>query len=294
MSGHIPVMARQAADALAANPSGIYLDCTAGLGGHMLYLLEHKLSAEGRVIGIEWDPQAAARARENLAPYGRRAQVLTGNYTDAPALLRREQIEAVDGAFFDFGVSSLQLDSPERGFSFMADGPLDMRFSQDTKLTAADIVNTWPAEQLKDLLRRNGEEPAAGKIARAIERARAAAPLTRTLQLAAVVENASPRRGRTHPATRTFQALRIAVNSELDNVSRGLLAAAELVKPGGTLAALSFHSLEDRIIKRTFAALLQRGDWKKIFKKAAVPDERETLENPRSRSAKLRAMGRIA
>ncbi|NLO91792.1 MAG: 16S rRNA (cytosine(1402)-N(4))-methyltransferase RsmH [Elusimicrobia bacterium] len=292
MSGHIPVMARQAADILAANPSGTYLDCTAGLGGHMRHLLENRLSPQGRAVGIEWDPQAAARARENLAAFGQRALVLEGSYTDAAALLAREGIKSVDGAFFDFGVSSLQLDTPGRGFSFMADGPLDMRFSPLTKLTAAAIVNTWPVEQLSDILRRYGEEAAAGRIARAIAAARERAPLSRTLELAAVVEGASPRRGRTHPATRTFQALRIAVNGELDNVSRGLEAVSALVKPGGVLAALSFHSLEDRIIKRAFAALVERGGWRKILKKAAEPDEQETAENPRARSAKLRAIGR--
>jgi len=291
---HIPVMAEESADALVSDPDGFYVDCTAGLGGHMSLLLEKKLGPAGRVAGIELDPEAAEQARANLARYGARAAVYTGSYTQAESLLRAAGVNEVSGAFFDFGVSSLQLDSARRGFSFMADGPLDMRFSPLTRLTAADIVNTWPAEQLERILRQYGEERAARRIAAAIVSAREKAPLKTTLELAAVVEGACPRTGHTHPATRTFQALRIVVNAELENVQAGIRVAAKLVKPGGRIAALSFHSLEDRIVKREFAALEAGGAWRRILRKAVSPTEKEQAENPRSRSAKLRAVERIS
>lgn len=293
MTAHIPVMAAEAADALVSDPNGFYLDCTAGLGGHMSLLLD-RLAPEGRVAGIELDPEAAEQARANLSRYGARGIVYTGSYTRADSLLAAAGVQEVSGVFFDFGVSSLQLDSARRGFSFMADGPLDMRFSPLTKLTAEQLVNTWPPEQLELILRRYGEERAARRIAAAIISARQKAPLKTTLELAAVVERACPRTGHAHPATRTFQALRIAVNGELENVLTGLRCAARLVKPGGRIAALSFHSLEDRIIKREFAALEAGGNWRRILRKAVLPTEKEQGENPRSRSAKLRAVERIS
>ncbi|HOX22436.1 MAG TPA: 16S rRNA (cytosine(1402)-N(4))-methyltransferase RsmH [Elusimicrobiales bacterium] len=290
---HTPVMPAESADALVGDPCGLYLDCTAGLGGHMKYLLESKLAPQGRVIGIELDPEAAALASAELAGYGERAAVYQGSYTEAAAILARAGISSVSGVFFDFGVSSLQLDLPQRGFSFMADGPLDMRFSPSTRLTAADIVNTWPQEQLERILRQYGEERAARRIATAIVAARERGPLKSTLELAGAVQRACPRTGKTHPATRTFQALRITVNGELENVPAGLRVASKLVAPGGRIAALSFHSLEDRLVKREFAALEASGSWKRILKKAASPTEEEQAANPRSRSAKLRAVEKI-
>ena len=300
---HRPVMRAEAVRFLAPDRGGIYVDGTVGLGGHAAAILT--AGPEARLIGIDRDPQALRYAAARLAQFGDRVRLVHGNYRDLAEILSNLGIEAIDGFLLDLGLSSLQLDASERGFSFRADGPLDMRMDPTQKTSAADLVNEASVEELARILRDYGEERFAGRIARAIVAAR---PIETTGALAEVVRRAIPRRfheRRIDPATRTFQALRIAVNDELRNLQDGLAAGFAVLRPGGVIVVISFHSLEDRIVKRFFRKLatpryesLAPGpplppQAEVLTKKPLRPSEEEIGENPRARSAKLRACRKL-
>ncbi|RLE36960.1 16S rRNA (cytosine(1402)-N(4))-methyltransferase [Candidatus Acetothermia bacterium] len=300
---HRPVMRTEAVRFLAPDRGGIYVDGTVGLGGHAAAILA--AGPEVRLIGIDRDPQALRYAAARLAQFGDRVRLVHGNYRDLAEILAGLGIEAIDGFLLDLGLSSLQLDAPERGFSFRADGPLDMRMDPTQGRSAADLVNAASVEELARILRDYGEERFAGRIARAIVAAR---PIETTRALAEIVRRAIPRRfheRRIDPATRTFQALRIAVNDELRNLQDGLAAGFAALRPGGVIVVISFHSLEDRIVKRFFRKLatpryesLAPGpplppQAEVLTKKPLRPSEEEIGENPRARSAKLRACRKL-
>ena len=284
---------------------GRYVDGTLGAGGHARGILE-ACAPGGRLLGLDVDPQALALARETLAPYGERATLVQASYETLAAQLSALGWDAVDGVVLDLGASSMQFDRPERGFSFLQDGPLDMRFGPSAPTSAADLVNGLDESELADLIFRYGEERDSRKIARAIVRAR---PLHTTRELAAVIQAASPRRGdRIHPATRTFQALRIAVNEELAAVENTLPQAVAALRSGGRLAVISFHSLEDRIVKDFLREQSQehvnppyerlyeverKAVVKLITRKPLTASEEETRDNPRARSAKLRVAEKL-
>jgi len=266
---------------LAPAPGVRIVDATVGTGGHA----EALLARGARVIGIDRDPVALDRARERLRPYADRLQLLHGNFRDLATLV--SPVPRVDGVLFDLGASSLQFDSPERGFSFLAAGPLDMRMDPTAPVTAADLVNRLPEAELARILWEYGEERYARRIARAIAEQR---PLHTTTELARVVARLyPPGHHRIHPATRTFQALRIAVNDELGALETGLAGAVRLLPPGGALCVISFHSLEDRIVKHFLRREALAGRVEVLTKKPLRPEEDEVGRNPRARSAKLRA-----
>jgi 16S rRNA (cytosine1402-N4)-methyltransferase len=302
---HVPVLRDEVLACLQPAKDKLFLDATLGGGGHSEALLERG----AMVIGLDQDPAALAFAGRRLAQFGDQFHAVSGNFSDAEALLARLQVPKVDGIVADLGVSSFQLDTPERGFSFMRDGLLDMRMNPDAKVTAAELVNTMSGEQLERLFRTLGEEPAARRIAIRIVRERAVRPLKSTAELASLVEAVIPRRGKkTHPATRVFQALRMAVNHELESLEAGLKVFSRLLAPGGRLAVIAFHSLEDRAVKHFFrdhtTEWLDRPEWpeprpnpdrlfRRVTTKALIASEEEQRANPRSRSAKLRAVEKI-
>ena len=283
---HLGVMVSEVVEWLRVEPGGLYVDCTLGAGGHARAILE-RLSG-GRLIGIDRDPRAIAGARERLAAFGDRIEYVRSSYSELGSVLGGAR---ADGIVADLGLSRDQLEQADRGFSFQADGPLDMRFDPEQELTAEYILNTYGEKPLSDLIYRYGEERGSRRITRAIVRAR---PLTGTRQLAAVIERAAPRtsRGRIHPATRTFQALRIAVNDELGELERLLEAAPPLLAPGGRLVMISFHSLEDRLVKHALRRWAGQGVLAILTKHVIRPGEQEVLANPASRSARLRAAER--
>jgi len=289
---HEPVLLEETLARLLADRSGLFLDATLGLGGHCEAILK-KLSPQGKVLGLDADPEALAEAGHRLAAYGGKFHAVRSNFRSLGAVLEAEGFFPLSGALFDLGVSSLQLDKPSRGFSFRHEGPLDMRLGPDAALTAEQIVNRWPAEQIAMLLKEFGEEPEAERIARAIVARRATSPIHTTTELAAVVESVVPRTGH-HPATRTFQALRIAVNQELEALTRGLEVVAPYLKSGGRLCVITFHSLEDRIVKNVFASFVAQGGFAYLgrgdARAAIAPSDDEIGRNPRSRSAKLRVV----
>lgn len=288
---HIPIMAAQIADYLLTNFEGTYIDGTLGLGGHTKYFLSH-LGTRACVLGFDKDEEALKMAQERVNDP--RLKAFHKSYTEAPAVLKELNLPGADGALFDLGLSSYQLDNPARGFSILRDGPLDMRFDKQNPLSAAVIVNTWPMAELERVLTQYGEERNATKLALAIMHARKEAPIETTQRLKEVVETVyGPKRGKTHPATQTFQALRIACNRELESVEQVLNSLAEIIKPGGRAAILTFHSLEDRLVKTHFKALAQSGEWKLITKHALAPDYAEVRQNRRARSAKLRVIERV-
>jgi 16S rRNA (cytosine1402-N4)-methyltransferase len=301
---HQPVLYHEIIHALQPQNAGQYVDGTVGAGGHAHGILE-ACTPDGRLLGLDVDPQAIALARETLAPYGERVRLIQASYDSLTKKLREIGWETVDGILLDLGLSSMQLDTPERGFSFQQDAPLDMRFDPASPTTAADLVNSLPGDDLADLIYRYGEERASRRIAQAIVKAR---PLQTTRQLAAVIESVLPRRGRVHPATRTFQALRIAVNQELERVENVLPQATAALKSGGRLAVISFHSLEDRIVKEYFRSeskdlvnppyeriyeVEKIATLKEINRKVIIPGEAEITTNPRARSAKLRVVKKL-
>ncbi|MFZ5822609.1 MAG: 16S rRNA (cytosine(1402)-N(4))-methyltransferase RsmH [Chloroflexota bacterium] len=301
---HQPVLYHEIILALQPKNGGRYVDGTVGAGGHARGILEASAPG-GRLLGLDVDPQALALARETLAPYGERVRLARASYTSLPDRLAELGWEAVDGILLDLGLSSMQLESPQRGFSFQHDAPLDMRFDPQAALTAADLVNSLPGDELADILYRYGEEPAARRIAQAILRAR---PLRTTLELAAVIETVLPRRGPIHPATRAFQALRIAVNAELAQVEAALPQAAASLGPGARLAVISFHSLEDRLVKAYFrresrdclcppkqpiCTCGHHATLKEVNRKPITPGADEIAANPRARSAKLRIVEKL-
>jgi 16S rRNA (cytosine1402-N4)-methyltransferase len=275
------------------------VDGTVGAGGHARGILE-ACAPDGELLGLDLDPQALALARETLAPFGTRAHLAQASYVTLPDQLRQLGWDAVDGIVLDLGLSSMQLDTPERGFSFQHDAPLDMRFSPANTITAASLVNSLDEDELADILYRFGEESDGRRIARAIVRAR---PLQTTRALAAAIAKVIPRRKGIHPATRTFQALRIAVNEELASVAEALPRAVAALRSGGRLAVISFHSLEDRIVKDFFREQSRelvnppytpiykeerKAIIKEISRKPIVASDEEIKNNPRARSAKLR------
>jgi 16S rRNA (cytosine1402-N4)-methyltransferase len=282
---HEPVLVEEVRGFLSPAPGKVIVDATVGAGGHAAALL----ACGAQVIGVDQDPQALDLARDRLAPFSDRVRLFRGNFRDLPALLSPLALPKLDGVLFDLGASSLHFDRPERGFSFQADGPLDMRMDPDGPTTAADLVNHLPEVDLARILWEYGEERHSRRIARAIARAR---PIHTTGDLAALVARAvgdKPRRYRIHPATRTFQALRIAVNDELPALAAGLSAALAHLSPGGVLCAISFHSLEDRIVKHFLRAEALAGRVEVLTKKPIGASEVEIARNPRARSAKLRA-----
>ena len=296
--GHLSVMPAEVLFWLRPKDAEIFLDCTVGYCGHALEILAAS-GPSGMVVGIDRDMQAIESGRARLEPFEDRAVLIQGHFLDVKRLLVDRGIRQVHGALFDLGVSSPQIDDPSRGFSFQAEGPLDMRMDRSSGATAADIVNGTDEVDLANMIYRFGEERYSRRIARAIVRARADRPFTTTRGLASVIESAVPshyRHGRIHCATRTFQALRIAVNQELDHLEPALRDASDLLSPGGRLCVISFHSLEDRIVKQTFRALsIQTGGELEILtKRPQLPTEEEVRRNPRSRSAKLRVIQRVA
>lgn len=314
---HRPVLLREALKFLGIDdqPEGVYVDATVGGGGHALEITK-RLRPKGHLIGLDVDPKALEVARKGLRPHLESGQVtlMRANYCDLERVLDELGVEAIDGALFDLGLSSLQLADPERGFSFQLDAPLDMRFDPESPLTAYEIVNTYPQKELERILREYGEERWAALIARELARTRQRSPIETTGQLTQIVMKAIPKRAQRaylegreiHPATRTFQALRIAVNRELENLQLGLKAAFQRLKPGGRLVVISFHSLEDRIVKRFMREKAQgcicppelpvcqcgRTLEAEILGEA-TPTPAERAENPRARSARLRALHKL-
>lgn len=273
---------------------GLFVDGTVGLGGHTRAMLD---AGATRVIGFDRDPSALALAGAALAPVAGRVQLIHGDYRDAPARLDALGVAAIDGALLDLGVSSLQLDAPDRGFSFRRDEPLDMRMDQTSGPSAAEILRTIDEEPLADAIYQFGEERHSRRVARAIVRQREQAPIETTGRLAEIVRRAVPHRGyqRIDPATRTFQALRILVNRELDGLDAALRAFLDRLSAGGRLVVITFHSLEDRIVKHTFRALAA-GDGatvRVLTKRPVTAGDGEVADNPRARSAKLRAALRV-
>ncbi|HWQ13994.1 MAG TPA: 16S rRNA (cytosine(1402)-N(4))-methyltransferase RsmH [Roseiflexaceae bacterium] len=290
---HVPVLLAEVLAGLASKPGGRYIEGTLGGGGHAAALLEAS-APDGRLLGLDVDPAALAAAAARLAPFGERFTAARGNFRDIGALARAHGFAAVDGVLLDLGVSSHQLDTPERGFSFQADAPLDMRLDPQGAVTAADLVNELPEGELADVIYRYGEERASRRIARLIVEARRRGRIATTGELADIVTRAlGGRRGKIHPATRTFQALRIATNRELESLELALPQAVELLAHGGRLAVIAFHSLEDRIVKQFLRAEAEAGRMRIITKKPLEAGADEARANPRSRSAKLRVAERI-
>jgi 16S rRNA (cytosine1402-N4)-methyltransferase len=294
MSLHVPVMTVEAVTELQAARGGLFLDCTVGLGGHARALLE---AGATRVVGLDRDRDALAIARETLSPYADRVRLVHADYREVDEVLRREGIDLVDGALADLGVSSMQFDTPGRGFSFQRDEPLDMRMDRSTGETAAELLARASETELADVIFGYGEERYSRRIARVIVEARREAPVETTGRLAALVRRAVPGRGyvRIDPATRTFQALRIWVNRELDGLDRFVQTVAHRLRAGARFAVITFHSLEDRIVKHTLRALDRTEAVVRVLtKKPLVPSEEERQRNPRARSAKLRVAERLA
>jgi 16S rRNA (cytosine1402-N4)-methyltransferase len=287
---HTSVMLEQVLDAIAPRAGGVYLDVTVGGAGHSQALLERSQGA--RLIAFDRDPSAVRTAEERLARFGARATVVHASFSEIEEYLVSERIEGVDGIIADLGVSSPQLDEAERGMSFRFEGPLDMRMDPTSGETALEAIERLSQDELADAIYHYGEEHRSRRVARCVKQALEAGELNTTLDLRrAVVRAVGPRRQHgMDPATRTFQALRILVNRELDELEALLGAAPQLVKPGGVAAVMSFHSLEDRLVKRAFA---ERATWERLSKKPLTADQVELASNPRARSAKLRAARRI-
>lgn len=308
---HIPVMLGPVLELLNCKPGGIYVDATLGGGGYSQAILDRS-APEGVVLGLDWDQEAIDRVRERLGGYAGRFIPEKADYADIRTVLLRHRLDAVDGIVADLGLSSFQIEDPERGFSFNLGGPLDMRMNRDLTLTAADLVNSLSEQDLANLIFRYGEERLSRRIARAIAAERKKQRITETLELAELVRRAVPKTkdsARIHPATRTFQALRIAVNHELESLERFLPEALAALKPGGRLCIVAFHSLEDRIVKETFRKWAQscrcprelavcecggRPLVRLLSRKALRPSLSEIESNARARSARLRAVEKVS
>jgi 16S rRNA (cytosine1402-N4)-methyltransferase len=302
---HVPVLFQEVIDILNPVPGGQYVDGTVGAGGHSRGILESS-SPDGQLIGIDRDPAALALAEENLAGFSGRFSLIQGSYHEIESHLNNRNWHSVDGILIDLGLSSMQLDSPERGFSFRFEGPLDMRFDPRQPLTASDLVNGSSREDLAEMIFKYGEEKFSRKIADAIIKNR---PFETTKELADLIQEVVPHRNsRIHPATRTFQALRIIVNNELDILKTFLPEALGLLKTGGRLAVIAFHSLEDRIVKEYFrqesrdcicppeipmCVCEHQKQLIELTRRPVRPEEKEMTDNPRARSAKLRAAEKI-
>lgn len=307
---HISVLLNECIDALAIRPDMTYVDCTTGGGGHS-YEIAARLSSGGHLICFDRDTEALAAAKERLKPFLDRVTFVHENFSELGRVLDEMQVTNLGGVLADLGCSSRQFDEPERGFSYQHDAPLDMRMDTDAALDARTVVNTYSEEELKKIIYEYGEERFAGRIAAAVVRARAEKPIERTGELVEIIRRAIPkqaREGGPHPAKRTFQAIRIEVNRELDAIGPMITAAAERLQPGGRLAMISFHSLEDRLVKQAYARLCSGCECPPDFpvcvcgkkptlmlpdKKPIQPSEHEVLINPRSRSAKLRVAEKL-
>lgn len=306
---HRSVLLDECIDGLAIKPNGIYIDGTAGGGGHSFEIAKHLEG--GRLIAIDQDEAAIAAASARLAPYGQRVTVVRSNFSEISGVCDRLEISEIDGLLLDLGVSSYQLDTAERGFSYSADAPLDMRMDKRRSLSAYDVVNTYDEASLKKILFDYGEERYSASIAAAIVREREKHPIETTLELSELIKRAIPsfaRDGGHHPAKRSFQAIRIEVNGELDVIEPAIRAAVSRLRKGGRVAIITFHSLEDRIVKQTFASMAQGCTCPKDFpvcvcgnkpivklvnRKPILPSKEELEENPRSRSAKLRVAEKL-
>jgi 16S rRNA (cytosine1402-N4)-methyltransferase len=301
---HIPVLLHEVLEGLAVRPEGWYVDCTIGLGGHSRAILEAS-SPGGRLLGLDADPETLERARLHLSPFGDRVRLVHSNFRNLQQIAHENDLLAANGILMDLGLSSWQLADAERGFSFQQAGAADMRFDREEGPSVADLLNTLDETELADIIWRYGEEPGARRIARAIMAAR---PIFTADKLAGVVAGALGRRGKIHPATRTFQALRIAVNHELEALQEALPQAVQLLAPEGRLAVIAFHSLEDRIVKTFFrdesrncicppelpgCVCNHQATVRLVAKKPITPGARELADNPRARSAKLRIVERI-
>jgi 16S rRNA (cytosine1402-N4)-methyltransferase len=282
---HYPVLLEESLSYLALKPNGVYVDMTTGLGGHTAAIAARLES--GFVLSCDWDAEALALARQNAAQWADRIRFHHGAFSTLPWALAQNGFDFVDGVLADLGVSRYQLSTAERGFSLMADGPLDMRMDRSQEITAADLVNHLAEKDLADLIFQLGEERRSRRISRAIVRAR---PILTTGRLARVVEEAVPRTGRMHPATQTFMALRLRVNGELEELSELLRLVPEHLKPGGRFVVLTFMSTEDRMVKRAFQSLAREGRATILTKHVIKPGQHEITENLASRSAKLRAL----
>ena len=305
---HRPVMLDECIDNLAIKPDGIYVDGTAGGGGHS-FAIASRLTT-GRLIAIDQDEAAIAAASARLAPLGERAVVVRSNFRQIAQVCEQLGVVGIDGLLLDLGVSSYQLDTPERGFSYQADAPLDMRMDKRNPLSAYEVVNTYPQEELRRILFEYGEERFAARIAARIVKERENAPIRTTYQLSELIKSAMPAAARDggHPAKRSFQAIRIEVNGELDVIAPAIESAVARMNPGGRIAIITFHSLEDRIVKQTFAKLAtgctcpkslpvcvcgNKPKIRLVSKKPILPSECELAENPRSHSAKLRVAEKL-
>ena len=287
---HTPVLVEEVIEWLRIGPEGTYVDATVGTGGHAIEIARRLTT--GRLIGIDRDPQALEIARERLRPYEQKVVLVHAEFSKIGELVANLNLPALAGIIADLGISSLEVDSPERGFSFRWAGPLDMRMNPDTPMTAADIVNYWPEKQLADLLYQKAEERSSRRIARAIVRAR---PIRDTEHLATVVAGDRKARGRQklHPATKTFLALRTAVNREEEELEQFLSRSPATISSGGRLVVLSYHSIEDRLVKHAFQRLAREGSLQLLTKKVIGPSDEEIKRNPRARSAKMRVAEKI-
>jgi 16S rRNA (cytosine1402-N4)-methyltransferase len=289
---HVPVLVEEVMTFLRCEPGRTYVDATLGGGGHASEILKRS-SPDGALIGMEWDEDALSEARHMLMPFGDRVKILRENFIHLPDLVKAESI---DGILLDLGLSSIQLEKGERGFSFKGEGPLDMRMDERTDESAADLVNHLSSEELEYILYHYGEERWAKRIARAIVEEREREPIETTQRLSKIIYRAIPRRfhsRRIDPATRTFQALRIRVNDELGNLRKILEGGWKVLRKGGRMCVISFHSIEDRLVKEAFRRLEKEGEIRVLTRKPVTPSEEERRENPRSRSAKLRCAERI-
>jgi len=305
---HEPVMVKEVIESLLVSKTGIYVDCTVGGAGHSYAILKE---TDAFLVGIDCDDQALQYAEKRLAEFGSRKVLIRANFADLGKILKDLNIEKVDGVLLDLGVSSHQLDTEQRGFSFNQQALLDMRMDRSLKISAYDIVNSFAQDELEKIIRFYGEEKMAARIARAISKKRQQSPIETTTELAAIIASCMPAKlkwQKIHPATRTFQAIRIAVNNELDNIRPAIDAAAESLKPGGRLCVISFHSLEDRIVKNEirflggvctcpkdvpFCVCQKEAKLINLTPKVIVPAAEEIESNPRARSSKLRVARRI-
>ena len=308
MTYHLPVLLKEVVEQLRPQRGGLYVDCTVGGGGHAEEILRAS-APDGRLIGLDCDDEALAASRERLAAHEGRVQLTHANFAELQETLMSLGVTAVDGLVFDVGVSSRQFDEPSRGFSFQREGLLDMRMDRSTGQSAQDVIRDASVDELVRIFRVYGEERRARAIALRINRERVRQPITTTTQLAGVVEQVlGPKRSGIHPATRVFQALRIQVNRELENLERGLVAAVNVLKSGGRVAVISFHSLEDRIVKQFFVRMStgcvcppqlvgcscgRKEIMRLVTRKPVTPTSEEAQQNPRARSAKLRVAEKI-